>query len=89
MDLLAVRQPKLVRSVLALNSAHGAQGAEVAWIPGRLTMCQEYGARAVTDFASGVLSGNAPTRLRTAHVRTLLGTPEPASIAGADAEQAG
>ena len=52
-------------------------------------MYQEYGARAVTDFASGVLSDNAPTRLRTAHVRTLLGTPEPASIAGADAEQAG
>ncbi|WP_443064639.1 alpha/beta fold hydrolase [Streptomyces sp. NBC_00582] len=33
-NLLAVRHPELVRSVVALDPAHGAHGAEVDGIPG-------------------------------------------------------
>ncbi|WP_406011004.1 alpha/beta hydrolase [Streptomyces sp. NBC_00637] len=75
-NLLAVRHPVLVRSVVALDPAHGAHGAEVRGIPGRLAAYRERGARAAADFVAGAFSDEAPPGLRTAHVRTMLGTPD-------------
>ncbi|MEV7085453.1 alpha/beta hydrolase [Streptomyces sp. NPDC093085] len=75
-NLLAVRHPGAVRSVVALDPAHGAHGAEVAEIPERLARYRAGGAGAAAAFLSGAFSPGAPVGLRTAHVRTLLGTPD-------------
>ena len=75
-NLLAVRHPDLVRSVVALDPAHGAHGDEVAQIPARLARYRERGAAAAADFVAGAFSPGAPVGLRTAHVRTVLGTPD-------------
>ncbi|WP_105969497.1 alpha/beta fold hydrolase [Streptomyces geranii] len=74
-NLLAVRHPAAVRSVVALDPAHGAYGAEVDGIPARLAEYRRHGARAAADFVAGAFSPNAPPGLRTAHIRTMLGTP--------------
>ncbi|MFJ9898152.1 alpha/beta fold hydrolase [Streptomyces sp. NPDC091280] len=75
-NLLAVRHPALVRSVIALDPAHGAHGEEVAGIPERLARYRAHGARAAADFIAGAFSPSAPVGLRTAHIRTMLGTPD-------------
>ncbi|MFF5010323.1 alpha/beta fold hydrolase [Streptomyces phaeochromogenes] len=75
-NLLAVRHPDLVRSVIALDPAHGAHGAEVADIPARLTNYQKRGASAAADFVAAAFGSGAPPGLRTAHIRTMLGTPD-------------
>nr|WP_319213152.1 alpha/beta hydrolase [Streptomyces sp. ME02-8801-2C] len=75
-NLLAVRRPDLVRSVVALDPAHGAYGTEVDGIPGRLAAYREHGAAAAADFVAGAFSAQAPPGLRTAHIRTMLGTPD-------------
>ncbi|MGI5452398.1 alpha/beta fold hydrolase [Streptomyces sp. CA-249302] len=75
-NLLAVRHPELVRSVIALDPAHGAHGAEVDGIPTRLAEYRARGARAAAEFVAGAFSPQAPPGLRTAHVRTMLGTPD-------------
>lgn len=75
-NLLAIRHPQLVRSVVALDPAHGAHGAEVEGIPARLAEYRQRGARAAAGFIAGAFSAGAPAGLRTAHVRTMLGTPD-------------
>ncbi|WP_406430792.1 alpha/beta hydrolase [Streptomyces sp. NBC_00631] len=75
-NLLAVRHPELVRSVVALDPAHGARGAEVDGIPARLADYEARGARAAAEFVADAFSPQAPPGLRTAHVRTMLGTPD-------------
>ncbi|MEU9166571.1 alpha/beta fold hydrolase [Streptomyces sp. NPDC048420] len=75
-NLLAVRHPALVRSVVALDPAHGAHGAEVDGIPARLAAYRERGAREAAEFVAGAFAPDAPAGLRTAHVRTMLGTPD-------------
>ncbi|MDX3643576.1 alpha/beta hydrolase [Streptomyces sp. MB09-02B] len=75
-NLLAVRHPELVRSVVALDPAHGAHGAEAEGIPARLAEYTEHGARAAAGFVAGAFSARASAGLRTAHVRTMLGTPD-------------
>ncbi|MFE3849746.1 alpha/beta fold hydrolase [Streptomyces griseorubiginosus] len=75
-NLLAVRHPALVRSVVALDPAHGAHGAEVDGIPARLAAYRERGAREAAGFVAGAFGADAPAGLRTAHVRTMLGTPD-------------
>jgi pimeloyl-ACP methyl ester carboxylesterase len=75
-NLLAVRHPQLVRSVVALDPAHGAHGAEVDAIPARLADYRARGARAAAEFVADAFSPHAPPGLRTAHVRTMLGTPD-------------
>lgn len=75
-NLLAVRHPALVRSVIALDPAHGAHGDEVTRIPVRLARYQAQGAEAAADFVAGAFCAGAPPGLRTAHVRTVLGTPD-------------
>ncbi|MES5818144.1 alpha/beta hydrolase [Streptomyces sp. RG80] len=75
-NLLAVRHPPLVRSVVALDPAHGAHGAEVELIPARSAAYRAQGARAAADFVADAFSPHAPPGLRTAHVRTMLGTPD-------------
>jgi pimeloyl-ACP methyl ester carboxylesterase len=75
-NLLTVRHPRAVRSVVALDPAHGAHGTEVDGIPGRLAAYQEHGSRAAADFVAGAFSAQAPPGLRTAYIRTLLGTPD-------------
>ncbi|QFR02026.1 alpha/beta hydrolase [Streptomyces phaeolivaceus] len=75
-NLLAVRHPEAVRSVVALDPAHGADEAEVARIPARLAAYREHGARAAASFVAGAFSAQAPPGLRTAHLRTVLGTPD-------------
>ncbi|MBE4734671.1 alpha/beta fold hydrolase [Streptomyces sp. ND05-3B] len=75
-NLLAVRHPELVRSVIALDPAHGAHGAEVERIPARLAEYRERGARAAAEFIAGAFPAGAPAGLRTAHVRTMPGTPD-------------
>lgn len=75
-NLLAVRRPDTVRSVVALDPAHGAHGTEVDGIPGRLAEYRANGARAAASFVAGAFAPDAQAGLRTAHVRTLLGTPD-------------
>ncbi|MPY58049.1 alpha/beta fold hydrolase [Streptomyces spongiae] len=75
-NLLAVHHPDAVRSVVALDPAHGAQGAEVEGIPARLAEYERYGARAAASFIAGAFSPSAPPGLRAAHIRTMLGTPD-------------
>ncbi|MGW1675630.1 alpha/beta fold hydrolase [Streptomyces sp. NPDC002324] len=75
-NLLAVRHPRTVRSVIALDPAHGAHEAEVAQIPARLAEYRKHGARAAASFVAGAFSPQAPPGLRTGHIRTMLGTPD-------------
>ncbi|UXY23032.1 alpha/beta hydrolase [Streptomyces cynarae] len=75
-NLLAVRHAARVRTVVALDPAHGAHGAEVDGIPARLAAYREHGARAAAEFVSAAFAPGAPPGLRTAHVRTMLGTPD-------------
>ncbi|MEV0399604.1 alpha/beta hydrolase [Actinoallomurus sp. NPDC050550] len=75
-NLLAVEHPEAIHSVIALDPAHGADGDEVADIPRRLRTYQANGATAAAEFVAAAFSPNAPTGLRTAHVRTMLGTPD-------------
>ncbi|MDO0916610.1 alpha/beta hydrolase [Streptomyces sp. DT2A-34] len=75
-NLLAVHYPHLVRSVVALDPAHGAHGAEVDGIPARLAEYRERGADAAAAFVAAAFAPTAPPGLRTAHVRTMLGTPD-------------
>ncbi|MGW0577045.1 alpha/beta fold hydrolase [Streptomyces sp. NPDC002920] len=75
-NLLAIHHPQTVRSVIALDPAHGAHGAELAEVPERLVTYQAEGARAAAEFVAGAFSPAAPTGLRTAHIRTMLGTPD-------------
>ncbi|UIX29222.1 alpha/beta fold hydrolase [Streptomyces sp. GQFP] len=75
-NLLAVRHPRAVRSVVALDPAHGAHGEEVDGIPARLADYRENGARAAAAFVAGAFRPDAPRGLRTAHIRTMLGTPD-------------
>lgn len=75
-NLLAARHPQTVRSVVALDPAHGAHGSEVDGIPGRLAEYQANGALAAASFVAGAFAPDAPAGLRTAHVRSMLGTPD-------------
>ncbi|MEW2399442.1 alpha/beta hydrolase [Streptomyces sp. NPDC046862] len=75
-NLLAVHHPHTVRSLIALEPAHGAHGEEVADIPARLTEYRTRGARAAAAFVARAFSPQAPVGLRTAHVRAMLGTPD-------------
>ncbi|MEU6182221.1 alpha/beta fold hydrolase [Streptomyces coeruleorubidus] len=74
-NLLAVRHPHLVHSVVALDPAHGAHGTEVEEIPARLADYRANGARAAAASVATAFGPTAPPGLRTAHLRTLLGTP--------------
>ncbi|WP_225877113.1 hypothetical protein [Streptomyces resistomycificus] len=66
-----------VRSVIALDPARGADEAEAATVPARLAEYRRHGARAAAAFVAGASSPQAPPgRLRTAHIRTVLGTPD-------------
>jgi pimeloyl-ACP methyl ester carboxylesterase len=71
-NLLAVRHPHLVRSVVALDPAHGTA---VEAIPARLADYRATGARAAAAFVAAAFGHTAPPGLRTAHLRTMLGTP--------------
>ncbi|MHC5904228.1 alpha/beta fold hydrolase [Streptomyces sp. S6] len=73
---LADRHPESVRSLVALDPAHGAHGTEVDGIPARLALYESQGARAAAEFVAGAFSPQAPPGLRTAHIRTMLGTPD-------------
>lgn len=75
-NLLAVRHPQLVRSVIVLDPAHGAHGTEVDEIPARLSAYRAQGAAAAAEFVAGAFSSQAQPGLRTAHIRTMLGTPD-------------
>ncbi|WP_328842786.1 alpha/beta fold hydrolase [Streptomyces sp. NBC_00258] len=75
-NLLAIRHPSTVRSVIALDPAHGAHDAEVAEIPARLAEYRKHGAGAAASFVASAFSEQAPTGLRAAHIRTMLGTPD-------------
>ncbi|GAB2961352.1 alpha/beta hydrolase [Streptomyces pseudoechinosporeus] len=75
-NLLAVHHPHTVRSVVALDPAHGAHAAEVEQIPARLAEYEAHGALAAASFVAGAFSPQAPPGLRTAHIRTMLGTPD-------------
>jgi len=75
-NLLAVRHPHLVQSVVALDPAHGAPADEADQIPNRLAAYQSEGSAAAARFVSGAFSPEAPPGLRTAHIRTMLGTPD-------------
>ncbi|WP_427924387.1 alpha/beta fold hydrolase [Streptomyces sp. cg40] len=74
-NLLAVHHPDLVRSVVILDPAHGAHGAELDEIPRRLAAYREHGSAAAVPLVAGAFSPTAPPGLRTAHIRTMLGTP--------------
>jgi pimeloyl-ACP methyl ester carboxylesterase len=74
-NLLAVRHPEAVRSVIALDPAHGAPESELPGMRRNLTAYQDAGAEAAAPFVAGAFSDLAPPGLRTAHVRTMLGTP--------------
>ncbi|MCX5555210.1 alpha/beta fold hydrolase [Streptomyces sp. NBC_00038] len=75
-NLLAVRHSHAVRAVVALDPAHGAQGPEVDGIPARLAEYRENGSRTAAAFVAEAFGPDAPTGLRTAHIRTMLGTPD-------------
>ncbi|MDQ1043324.1 alpha/beta fold hydrolase [Streptomyces sp. V4I2] len=75
-NLLAVHHPHTVRSVIALDPAHGAHGEETERIPARLADYRARGSRAAADFVAAAFAPDAPAGLRTAHVRTMLGTPD-------------
>jgi pimeloyl-ACP methyl ester carboxylesterase len=75
-NLLAVHHPHTVRSVIALDPAHGAHGEETEQIPARLADYRTRGSRAAADFVAAAFAPDAPAGLRTAHTRTMLGTPD-------------
>lgn len=72
-NLLAIDHPDSVRSVVALDPAHGA---ELDDIPVRLAADRERGSREAAAFVAGAFPPQAPPGLRTAHIRTMLGTPD-------------
>ncbi|MFJ8019345.1 alpha/beta fold hydrolase [Streptomyces sp. NPDC096311] len=74
-NLLAVHHSRTVRSVVVLDPAHGAHGPELDEIPRRLADYQAHGAEAAADFVAGAFGPEAPAGLRTAQIRTMLGTP--------------
>jgi pimeloyl-ACP methyl ester carboxylesterase len=74
-NLLAVHHPHTVRSVVALDPAHGAHGDESEQIPARLDAYRDRGSRAAAEFVAGAFAPDAPAGLRTAHLRAMLGTP--------------
>ncbi|MFI6335307.1 alpha/beta fold hydrolase [Streptomyces sp. NPDC050535] len=74
-NLLAVHHPDSVRSVIALDPAHGAPETELPDMRRNLTLYQAGGAEAAAAFVAGAFAEDAPPGLRTAHVRTMLGTP--------------
>ncbi|MFJ2163590.1 alpha/beta fold hydrolase [Streptomyces sp. NPDC087856] len=55
-NLLAVRPPALVRSVIALDPAHSAHGGEAAEMPGQLARYRARGAEAAADLVVGAFS---------------------------------
>ncbi|USQ86193.1 alpha/beta hydrolase [Streptomyces phaeoluteigriseus] len=75
-NLLAVHHPDLVRSVVALDPAHGSPTAELAMHRENLAAYVEQGSRRAADFVSGAFGPEAPCGLRAAHMRTVLGTPD-------------
>jgi pimeloyl-ACP methyl ester carboxylesterase len=75
-NLLAIERPDLVQGVVTLEPAHGAHGEEAADVPHRLARYQRDGARAAAEFVAGAFGPGTPAGLRTAHVRTILGTPD-------------
>nr|WP_237556665.1 alpha/beta fold hydrolase [Streptomyces sp. SID5464] len=58
-NLLAVRQPHLVRSAVALDPAHGAHGTEGEEIPARLADYRAHGARAAAAFVAAAFGPTA------------------------------
>jgi pimeloyl-ACP methyl ester carboxylesterase len=74
-NLLALHHPDSVRSVIALDPAHGAPETELPDMRRNLTLYKAEGAEAAAAFVSGAFAKDAPPGLRTAHVRTMLGTP--------------
>ncbi|MFF0083413.1 alpha/beta fold hydrolase [Streptomyces canus] len=58
-NLLGVHHPHTVRSVISLDPAHGAHGAEVDRIPARLAEYREGCARAAASFVAGAFSPKA------------------------------
>ncbi|MFI6698880.1 alpha/beta fold hydrolase [Streptomyces sp. NPDC050509] len=75
-NLLAVTHPRSVRSVVALDPAHGAHGDELTDIPRRLAAYRAGGAREAARFVAGAFRPDSPRGLRTAHLRTMTGTPD-------------
>lgn len=74
-NLLAVHHPGLVRSVVALDPAHGAPESDLPAIRQNMAAYQERGAREAVASVAGAFGPDAPPGLRTAHTRTMLGTP--------------
>ncbi|MFD4603797.1 alpha/beta fold hydrolase [Streptomyces sp. NPDC058464] len=74
-NLLAVHHPHTVRSVITLDPAHGAPEDERDSMRHNLAVYRDRGAAAAAAFVSGAFTAHSPLGLRTAHVRTMLGTP--------------
>ncbi|MEU0246505.1 alpha/beta fold hydrolase [Streptomyces sp. NPDC006235] len=74
-NLLAVRHPYLVRSVVALDPAHGAHGAEVEEIPARLA---DYRANGAAPRRPSSPPPSAPPPRPIRHVRAWMDFVRPA-----------
>jgi pimeloyl-ACP methyl ester carboxylesterase len=74
-NLLAVHHPTATRSVIALDPAHGAPEADLSDIRTNMAAYRDRGAQAAAEFVEGAFGPRTPPGLRTAHVRTMLGTP--------------
>ncbi|MFE0930410.1 alpha/beta fold hydrolase [Streptomyces mutabilis] len=74
-NLLAVHHPTAVRSVIALDPAHGAPEADLGDIRKNLAAYRDRGTQTAAEFVAGAFGPRTPPGLRTAHVRTMLGTP--------------
>ncbi len=74
-NLLAVLHPLSVRSVITLDPAHGAPETDLDDIHTSLAAYRSQGAPAAAAFVERAFGPQAPPGLRTAHVRTMLGTP--------------
>lgn len=57
-NLLAVRYPHAVRSVVALDPAHGAHGTEADEIPARPAAYRKEGSRAASAFVAAAFRNN-------------------------------
>ncbi|WP_316959506.1 alpha/beta hydrolase [Streptomyces sp. TRM68367] len=75
-NLLAGRHQHAVHSVVALDPAHGADESEAEVVPARLAAYRTHGARAAAAFVADSFAPTSPPGLATAHVRTMLGTPD-------------
>lgn len=75
-SLLAVHHPDVVRSVIALDPAHGSPAAELPAHTENFAAYLTYGSRRAADFVAGAFGPGSPPGLRTAHLRTMLGTPD-------------